>query len=211
MSMLARLGATAAFVLTLSGAALAQSAPEQSDSVAATPTQIEFIQQAGGMNYADGKLTLRDPAPLTLFFADRPSRFTGQMRNSDFAKYWDASADGFANDPPNAAVMVSNVDNPPAIVELTSFTLQDSGDIVYEVKVLEGEVPANGEAVALFIDPVAYVGPRVSFYAGPHVAAGVVHPPRPPVVVHAPPPPRVVVRPRCHYSPYYSHDVCRMY
>jgi len=215
MSMLARLVATAAVSLVISGAARAQSADNPPAAIPAEPTRIEFVQQASAMSYADGTLTLRDPAALTLFFADRPSRFTGQMRNSDYAAYWEAASGGFANDPPNAVVMVSNIDNPPAVVELMDFTLQESGDIVYTVKVLEGQVPANGEGIALFIDPVAYVGPHVSFYAGPNVKAGVVHPAPPVAVAPAPapppPPPHVVVQPRCHHSPYYSHNVCRLY
>lgn len=204
MTLFRRFGLVGAFAMALAGPALAQSTTtdDKGEAVDTAPSQIEFVQQAAGMSYADGKLTLRDPAALTIFFADRPKRFTGHMPNSEFANYWDAASDSFAKDPPNAAVMVASPDNPPAIVELKSFTLLDSGDIVYEIDVLEGEVPANGEAVALFIDPVAYVGPHVDAVAGPRGAAAVVHPA--PVA-------RVVVAPRCHVSPYYAHDVCRVY
>ncbi|MGR3781804.1 MAG: hypothetical protein ACU0DT_11155, partial [Albimonas sp.] len=74
------------------------------------------------------------------------------------------------------------------------------GALVYEVEVLEGEVAESGSDVALFIDPVAYFGPRVRFYAGPRAGVAVVGPRR-----------RPVWRPRCFYSPYYRHDICRTY
>jgi hypothetical protein len=215
MSMFRNAILSAALALSLAGsgtAAYAQ-ASEEDDALldASEPTQIEFVQQADGLTYANGRLELTKPAPMTVFFADRPRRFTGHMRNSDFANYWTAAADGFGADPPNAAVVIADSDAPPVIVELKSFALGDDGTLSYEVEVLEGDLPAQGANVALFIDPVAYLGPRVGFYAGPRGGVAVVgrRPLYRPLVVH--PRGAVIVRPRCRYSPYYGHDVCRLY
>ena len=204
----------AVLALSLAGTgsmALAQ-ANEEDDALldASEPARIEFVQQAGGMSYANGRLELKQPAQMTVYFADRPRRFTGHMRNSDFAKYWTAAADGFGADPPNAAVVIADSDEPPVIVELKSFKLGDDGTLSYEVDVLDGKLPASAGDVALFIDPVAYLGPRVGFYAGRR--AGVVVRRRPiyrPIIVHPRGP--VIIRPRCRYGPYYRHDVCRLY
>ena len=110
----------AVLALSLAGTgsmALAQ-ANEEDDALldASEPARIEFVQQAGGMSYVNGRLELKQPAQMTVYFADRPRRFTGHMRNSDFAKYWTAAADGFGADPPNAAVVIADSDEPPVIL-----------------------------------------------------------------------------------------------
>ncbi|GAB5375686.1 MAG: hypothetical protein AcusKO_21480 [Acuticoccus sp.] len=198
--MFRRLGFAGALAMALGGAAAAQTATPPQGGEAA---KVEFVQQADGMTYADGTLTLKNPAELTLFFAERPNRFTGQMKNDEFARYWAPEGGTFAQEPPNAVVMVSNVENPPAVVELKSFAINGEGDFVYEVKVLEGTVPAYGEAVALFIDPVSYVGPHVT------LTSGAAPPPSPPGAAPAasPPPPSAT----CHSSPNYPHRTCRVY
>lgn len=224
----------AAFALAVVGgvpAALAQVEDNPDPAMEnVEPVQVEFVQQAGGLTYSDGRLRLVNPANMTVFFADRPRRFSGHLRNTDFAEYWTAAADGFAADPPNAAVVIAESDAPPVIVELQDFALAADGSLSYAVEVLEGELPAQADDVALFIDPVAYVGPRVGFYAGPRGGAAYVRPRRVyrPVVIHpngtvvvrpprrhraivVHPSGRVVFRPRCHFSPYYRHDVCRLY
>lgn len=159
MIFIRRFGLAATLCVALGGAAIAQTATPPGGG---DPAQIEFVQQADGMSYADGKLTLMNPAELTLFFAVHPQRFTGQMTNAEYAKYWADGEGAFASDKPNAVVMVANVENPPAVVELTSFTINSGGDFVYEIKILEGEVPAYGEAVALFIDPVGEIADDAS-------------------------------------------------
>ena len=193
------------------GTAAFAEASEEDDALlhASQPATIEFVQQAEGMTYADGRLKLTQPAKMTVYFADRPRRFTGHMRNSDFAKYWTAAADSFAADPPNAALVISDSEAAPVIVELKSFSLGDDGALTYDIKVLDGKMPASAGSVALFIDPVAYLGPRVGFYAGPRGGVVVRRPVYRPIVVHPRGP--VIVRPRCIYSPYYRHDVCRLY
>jgi hypothetical protein len=206
---------SAALALSLVGTATMAYAQttEEDDALldASEPAQVEFVQQAGGLTYANGRLELTQPAQMTVFFADRPRRFTGHMRNSDFAKYWTAAADGFGADPPNAAVVIADSEDPPVIVELKSFKLGDNGTLSYEVDVLEGKLPARAANVALFIDPVAYLGPRVGFYAGRRGGVAVVRrrPLYRPIIVHPRGP--VIIRPRCRWSPYYRRDICRLY
>jgi len=140
---------------------LAAADPPADGSVIVTePMQLLFAQSARGMTF-DGKvLTLKDPAPATVFFADRPQRLTGHFSNADFVELWSQGADSFAADPPNAALsLLEEGDAPPRIVEIEGVSLED-GALRYRVRVLEGEIPAAAGPVSLFIDPWVYVPPR---------------------------------------------------
>ena len=158
------------------GAALAQDANQP---VAMIPApSYEYVQQAASLQY-DGQTLSLQGVPSTIFFSDRPYRLSGQVDTETFAKLWVPPAGPFAIDPPNAAVTVlSDRENPPAVIELTSATVQDGG-IAYGVKVLSGTLPDNAQNVALFVD--AY------------------HPIPGPYCYHAP------QAPECHYYPYHPY------
>jgi hypothetical protein len=104
------------------------------------------------MTFDGESLTLEGVAPSTLFFADRPQRIVGHMTNEELLAAWSEGEDGFAEDPPNAALSVLDEDGSQvAIVELREPRL--NGDaIIYKVRVLEGEPPRSAGATALFID-----------------------------------------------------------
>ena len=88
--------------------------------VAAPEIEALFVQTAGGMAYHDGKLTLHDLAPTTLFFSDRPDRVTGHISSEEFVDSWDKGPDSFASNPPNAVLSVFHPDGvSDVVVEIT--------------------------------------------------------------------------------------------
>ncbi|MEJ8571035.1 hypothetical protein [Microbaculum marinum] len=128
---------------------------------ASQPT-YEYIQQAASMSYDGQTLTLEGLAPATIFFSDRPYRLIGQVDTGTFASLWDEPDGTFRTDPPNAAVTVlGSADTEPAIVELTTATVEGS-TVRYGVKVLSGELPDGGQDVAVFIDH----GPGFAHFGG---------------------------------------------
>jgi hypothetical protein len=118
-----------------------------------TAPQVQFVQVAKNVAFKDGVLTLGDASPMTTFFSDRPQRLTGQIRNDLFAKLWNEGKNGFKNDPPNAALTVFNPAGKPnqTIVVLTNPRL-DGKSILFDARVLRGEIPAQGGESTLFID-----------------------------------------------------------
>ncbi len=166
-----------AVVLAVShGAAMAQNTNQP---VAMMPApSYEYVQQAASMQY-DGQTMTLQGVPSTIFFSDHPYRLSGQVDTARFADLWTAPNSAFAIDPPNAAVSVlSDRENPPAVVELTSAEATEGG-ISYGVRVLSGQLPESAQDIALFVD--AY------------------HPVPGPYCYHAP------QAPECHYHPYHPY------
>ena len=112
-----------------------------------------FVQQAGSLTYADGKLTLADLAPSTLFFTDRPERKAGNISNEEFAALWsEESGNGFKADPPNAAIAIAgDAAADPVVVELLSANLSGA-DLTFSIRAVSGELPADAKDVAMFVD-----------------------------------------------------------
>jgi hypothetical protein len=143
------IGALAASSLASLKAALAQSAPGE-------PKEGEFlfVQSAKGMTFdkATNKLTLTGVSPVTVFFTDRPERIAGNMNTTAFIPFWSVGKDSFKSNPPNADVSImENGKLMQIVVELQDPVL--AGDnLTYTVKVLQGDVPATGANVSVFID-----------------------------------------------------------
>lgn len=113
-----------------------------------------FVQTSLSMSYHNGKLTLHDLAPTTLFFSDRPDRVTGHTASEEFVASWDKGEDSFASNPPNAAFSIFHPDGvSDVVVELTEPKLKGS-DLTYTVTILDGEMPAKGGPNSLFIDVI---------------------------------------------------------
>lgn len=210
------------------GLALTSAGAEETQPVKADPTpppEYDFVQQAGGMTFDGNRLTLTDANSGVLFFSDRPYRIGGQIPNAEFAGYWDLD-EGFKGDPPNAVVSVlSETGKAPALVELTA-AKTEGASMVYDVKVLRGELPESASGVALFVDhgprprprravPPHRGAPRHGGYPPPHHGGGYPPPPPPhhpagfepygPYCYHAPQDPRCQAwhRPRHPYYPPY--------
>lgn len=111
------------------------------------------------------RLTLTGVSPVTLFFTDRPERVAGNMSTAKFVPFWNEGPDSFQSDPPNADVsIVEDGALRQTVVELQDPRL-DGDALSYAVKVIQGEMPATGAEVSLFIDvigrpltPLSYAG-----------------------------------------------------
>ena len=118
-----------------------------------------FVQMAQKIDYkktdaTNGVMTLYDVPSQTMFFTDRPNRTVGNVPTSAFVNKWtaDKGPNGFATNPPNAAVTVFQSDGAKtAIVELRNPRL-DGNKLSYDVKVLQGISSTQPAEGVLFID-----------------------------------------------------------
>jgi len=115
-----------------------------------------FVQDSKGMTFDGTRLTLKEANPNIIFFCDRPERIAGHLSRSAFMKLVTEGEDSFAVNPPNAAISVFGENNEiiESVVELSERPVMDGDDFIYPVKVLEGVLPPEGGAVAMFIDPI---------------------------------------------------------
>lgn len=124
--------------------------------------QLMFVQTAEDMKADDKTLRLVNVGQQTLYFSDRPVRIAGHMVMPDYLKEWKAGAgsDSFSADPPNATLSVLEAGKPEntLVVAEISHPVVDGNDIVYEYKLIEGEMPNSGGATALFIDWIGVGG-----------------------------------------------------
>lgn len=143
-------------------AAVAQAPKEGSGNA-----QYLFVQNGKGMTFdkAKGRLTLKGVSPVTVFFSDRPERISGNMPTASFLPLWKDGKDSFEKDPPNATVSIFTAGKVTDAVVVLRAPVLKGEDLSYEVKILQGELPAKGGPVALFIDiigmpltPVSYAG-----------------------------------------------------
>jgi hypothetical protein len=153
----------------LLGSAVAlEPALAQAPKKGAKQADFLFVQNAKSMSYdkAQGKLTLQGVSPVTVFFTDRPERIAGNMATSAFVPFWSDGKDSFSKDAPNAnlSIMEPNRMVADIVVVLKNPALQGE-DLSYDVSILQGEMPATGGPVALFIDvigmpltPLSYAG-----------------------------------------------------
>ena len=118
-----------------------------------------FVQMAQKIDYnktgpTSGVMTLSDVPSQTMFFTDRPNRVVGNVPTSAFVSRWttDKGPNGFATNPPNAAVTVFQSDGAKtAIVELRNPRL-DGNKLSYDVKVLQGISSTQPAEGVVFID-----------------------------------------------------------
>lgn len=139
---LAIVGSLAAYAAEQAGQAASEQAPN-----------FMFVQSGGSVTYSGEELRLKNASPTTVFFTDRPKRAAGHMPTDAFLNHWKTGANSFQNDPPNATLSVFGSDGnvSQAVIELTSPRME-SQDLVYNAKVLEGNIPSQGGEASLFID-----------------------------------------------------------
>ncbi len=128
-----------------------------------------IVMNSHGATLQGDKLTLLGVSPNVINFADRPVRSAGHALTAHFLEEWDpvAGADSFAKDPPNATVSAFDKDATTvkdAVVELTSPKM-DGANLVFNVKVLEGDLNGADGPASVFIDiigmprtPLSYAG-----------------------------------------------------
>ncbi len=145
----------------------AADAPAKKAEEPAKMADFLFVQSAKGMTYdkATNKLTLTGVSPATVFFTDRPERIAGNMRTADFVPFWSKGKDSFLKDPPNADISIVEGSQLRQVVAVLHSPELKGDDLTYTVKVLQGELPAKGADVSVFIDvigmpltPVSYAG-----------------------------------------------------
>lgn len=147
-----------AAAMTVAGSAFAQEAASPTGQFDAPAANWLIVQNADSMSYDGKSLTLTGVTPQTIMFTDRPQRMAGDISTKQFIDDWTAGKDSFESDPPNASLSVLVGDKEETVVvELTNPQLSP-GTLTYDVKVLEGSVPQQGEATTLFID--WWYGPR---------------------------------------------------
>ena len=124
-------------------------------------TEFLFVQTAHRVSFDNDVMTLHDVSPTTLFFSDRPERVTGHQGTNVFVENWSEGKNSFANDPPNAALVILGDDDTEVteiVVELKEPKYIDD-KLSYSVTVLEGEMPSSGGVSALFIDAIIIADP----------------------------------------------------
>ena len=118
--------------------------------------ELLFVQEAGGVRFADGKLTLTDLNPQTLYFADRPDDVAGFLTYREYVELVYSGPDNFEEEPPNATLMTVDGDKMiETVLELSAKPVMEGEDMVFtSVKLILGEPPAEGVRAVLFIDTV---------------------------------------------------------
>jgi hypothetical protein len=118
--------------------------------------ELLFMQEAGGVRFADGQLTMTDLNPHTLYFADRPDDIAGLMTYQAYVDMVYTGPDNFAEDPPNAT-LITRVGEEliESVLELSAKPELVGNDMVFSsVKIILGEPPAEGVHGVLFIDTI---------------------------------------------------------
>ena len=151
-------------VFLLAALVLVHGALAATSAIAAEAPQLMFVQSAEDIKVDAAKSTFRlvKVNQQTLYFSDRPQRLAGHLKMVDYLKEWTAKAgkDNFKADPPNATLSIyesGNPDNTIVVVTLTN-PVVDGANLVYNYKVLNGKMPANGGPTALFIDWIGVGG-----------------------------------------------------
>ena len=116
--------------------------------------ELLFVQNAKGVSLDKGVLRLIDCNSVTTFFSDRPERIVGHEPTEDFVAQWGDGKNSFSDNPPNAALSVLLGSQPQEVIVELMNPRFDKNDLLYDVKVLEGNSKLSGEEVSLFIDPI---------------------------------------------------------
>jgi hypothetical protein len=138
-----------------------------------------FVQNARGVRFKDGKMTLQKVDPVTIAFADRPERFAGHMPTKNFVPMWSEGRNSFLKDPPNATLSVFDDKNVSSVVMVLRNPQMSGNNLTFDVQLLEGAPPEHGGAASLFIDvigmpltPYSYAGAARRYSRGAYCAGG---------------------------------------
>ncbi len=144
-----------------------QSALAQAAAAGAKQADFLFVQSAKGMTFdkATNKLSLTGVSPITVFFSDRPERVAGNMTTAVFVPFWSQGKNSFLKDNPNADISILDGDKMVQVVAVLEKPELKGDTLSYTVKVLQGDLPAKGADVSVFIDvigmpltPLSYAG-----------------------------------------------------
>ncbi len=126
--------------------------------VSAIKQRVELLLVQNSRGVAIDKdnrtLTLQGVSPTTLFFSDRPVRIAGHFNKEDYLKLWGEGKESFRTDPPNATLSVfeeGQDDLLDVVVKLQNPRYQGD-DLIYDITIIEGQLPKAGGPSSLFID-----------------------------------------------------------
>lgn len=146
-------------------ALLAGTEPGAPAAAAEETVQMLFVQSAEGVEFSEGKMTMKGVSPATVFFSDRPERIAGHMTTAEFIPFWGEGTDSFSKDPPNATLSIFGEGEPTNLVVEISKPVLNGHELTYDIRVLKGTPPAGGAECTLFIDVIGM--PLTPFsYAG---------------------------------------------
>jgi hypothetical protein len=142
------------------------SAGAEISNTATQKVEFLFVQNAKRVSFTNGIMTLHGVNPVTVCFADRPERIAGHMPTTKIVPMWSEGKNSFTADPPNATLSILSSGGNVANVVLVLRNPRLTGDdLSYDVRTLEGTLPAQGGACSLFIDiigmpltPYSYAG-----------------------------------------------------
>ena len=117
--------------------------------------EMLFVEQAKGMAFSAGVMTLTGVNPTIIFFCDRPVRVAGHMTLDAFIGLVSKGENSFKENPPNAALSIFGNDGDvgQVVMVLSKAPKIDGTTMSFEIQVLEGTMPKIGGPIALFIDP----------------------------------------------------------
>jgi hypothetical protein len=154
--------AASALVASLASAnsVLAQGAQQPSKQA-----DFLFVQTAKGMTFdkSASKLTLNGVSPVTVMFSDRPERIAANIRTAAFVPFWSKGKDSFLSDPPNADISILEGDQLRQIVAVLQDPELQGDNLTYTIKVVQGDMPATGSDVSVFIDIIGMPMTPMSF------------------------------------------------
>ena len=126
---------------------------------------VRANRQGANVRQYREQLTLTGVSPVTVYFTDRPERIAGNMKTSSFIPFWSKGKDSFKSDPPNADISLLDGGKLTQIVVELQDPVLAGDDLVYTVKVIQGQMPAKAADVSVFIDiigmpltPFSYAG-----------------------------------------------------
>ncbi|NNE19022.1 MAG: hypothetical protein HKN10_11150 [Myxococcales bacterium] len=132
-----------------------EKAGEPAEADGADECNALFVQEADGMSFDGSKLTLKNANLDLIYFCDRPVREAGHITREAFLSLGTKGEDSFAKNHPNAALSIfGEEDLTEVVVELSEKPVANGVDFIFPIKVIEGEVPAEGGQVVMFIDPI---------------------------------------------------------
>jgi hypothetical protein len=145
--------------------AAAKSALAQAAQKPAKQADFLFVQTAKGMTFdkSTRKLTLNGVSAVTVMFSDRPERIAANMRTAAFVPFWSKGKDSFLSDPPNADISILEGDQLRQIVAVLQDPALQGDDLTYTVKLVQGDMPATGSDVSVFIDIIGIPMTPLSF------------------------------------------------
>ncbi len=145
----ARVLAGIVLVSVLSGCSENEPADAPSQDGDISHASILIVAHGTSVTFDGTDLVLRGVGPSLTWFTDRPEHRVGSMQSQRLGHFWSYGHDNFADNPPNAAVVVEG--HAPAIVEFTDVTVADNG-LTFPTLVLDGDLPETGGPTTIVID-----------------------------------------------------------